>query len=269
MSTQETQGVQTLLTAAKENRDLVIAKRREMIAVNLGQIQVYIPNPGEIHEQIERHIVQAEQLYGQADRAVIESKPEYAEGGSLIKIIRGQDKTANEYRRSIVDPINKFVKFFNSLFKDAELVRGEATDMVKRKIQVWSDAETARERAEEEERIRFAEEAALKRAETTEEAVDQDAILEVASEIIEEHIVNKPKNIARGQFGATTSTRHIIAGEVRNVRELCSSIAGGSAPESLVTFSKSGLNALAQKLHDQKKSLLGLEIIVKDQVVVR
>lgn len=250
-------------------KELIIAKRKEAIVTNLGQIRIYIPNSTEIHEEIEKAIVQAEQLNGQAERALIESKADYASGGDLIKIIRGQHKTADEYRTSIVGPINKFIKFFNALFKDAELVRNQATGTIQRKVQAWSDAERAAQRAEEEATRKLAEEVALKRAEAASEAVDQDAILEVAAEVIEEAVVKGPRNLARGDYGSTSSTRKIIAGEVSSVKMLCQSIADGRAPEAMVTFSKSGMNALAQKLHAEKKVLPGLEIIVREPVVVR
>ncbi len=259
----------SLTAEFEDGQALVIAKRKEAIATNLGQIRIYIPNSKEIHEEIEKTIVQAEQLNGQADRALIESKTDYASGGDLIKIIRGQTKTASEYRRSIVDPINKFVKFFNALFKDSEILRDQATATVQRKVQAWSDAERAAQRAEEEATRRLAEEVALARAEAVPEAVDQDAILEVAAEVIEEAVVRGPKNLARGDYGSTSSARQIVAGEVSNIRLLCQAIADSRVPENLVTFSKAGLKAMAQKLHAEKKTIPGLEIIVQEKVIVR
>lgn len=253
----------------EDQQALVVAKRKEAIATNLGQIRIYIPNSTEIHEEIEKAIVQAEQLNGQAERALIETKADYGAGGDLIKIIRGQTKTATEYRRSIVDPINKFTKFFNALFKDSEIVRDQATATIQRKVQAWSDAERAKQREEEEATRRLAEEVALKRAEAAPQAVDQDAILEVAAEVIEEAVVKGPRNLARGDYGSTSSTRRIVAGEVGSIKMLCQSVADGRAPEAMVTFSKSGLNSLAQKLHDEKKTLPGLEIIVREPVIVR
>lgn len=256
-------------TPPETSQELVIAKRKEAIATNLGQIRIYIPNSKEIHEEIEKFIVQGEQLNGQADRALIESKIDYASGGDLIKIIRGQTKTATEYRRSIVDPINKFIKFFNALFKDSEILRDQATSTIQRKVQAWSDAERAAQRAQEEETRRLAEEVALKRAEAAPQAVDQDAILEVAAEVIEEAVVKGPRNLARGDYGSTSSTRRIVAGEVSSVKMLCMSVADGRAPEAMVTFSKAQLNALAQKAHAEKKIIPGLEIIVREPVIVR
>lgn len=210
----------------------------------------------------------AENLEAQVARAEITNDEILAQAGDLYKIINSQLKKTEEARKSLVDPLNKHVKWINTQFKPVtdkiKVIKGNLKD--KMDAFVAEKTRIARELAEAERKA--AEEEALKRAEELEKQGDKAAaenVVDAAASLPQ----TAPKgNIARGSYGSSTSSRSDWRAECVDLKEMCAAIGRGELPTDFVTVNQVKLNALATAKKEEKTKW-GIRIFEKISATVR
>ena len=203
----------------------------------------------------------AQDLEGQAKRANITTVVESGRGADFLKIVKGLTKTAEEYRKGLIDPYNRRIKVINTEMKKISEPLKRATTIVNDKVLDFQLAEQKRQAIERKRIDDEAAQAALDAAEEAEKSGSPDVadqILELAADS-EAETVHAP--VARGDLtGATSSVSMRWVGEVRNLKHLCQAVADGNLPESVIKeISQTELNRLARE-HGAKASKDATEI---------
>lgn len=221
-----------------------------------------------VHERLADFNQNALELKRQAERAVVDSDKTLAAAGDLARIIRGQDKSAEDIRKNLTSPVRGWLDKVNALFKVSGATRAQAAKVIKQKADIFQ-----RQR-EEEARItaaaarKEAEERALRDAELAAKAGDSgsvEVILTLGAEEAEKIEKNSKPELVRGDFGATVGTRRTVKGEVEDVRAFLRAIADGNAGrwDELLTFRPAGLNALARQLDEAGVTVNGFKVSVE------
>lgn len=195
----------------------------------------------------------AAELKRQAERAVVDSDKSLATAGDLARIIRGQEKSAEDTRKSLIAPVRSWLDRVNALFKISQTDRAEATRLIKQKADAYQRQREAEARAAAEKARKEAEERALRDAELAAQSGDNssaEVILELGAEEAAKIEKGAKPDLVRGDFGSTVGTRRTVKGEVEDVNAFLRAIADGKAGQwsDLLTFRPAGLNALAREL---------------------
>lgn len=98
---------------------------------------------------VERQVAEAR---AQAEAVEVHDDASAALAAGVLREIKARRKAAEEKRRELVDPLNKTVKTINADFKAAMAPFDEADQIIRSKVQNWTD-EQDRIRREEEERL--------------------------------------------------------------------------------------------------------------------
>jgi len=205
-------------------------------------------------------------LLDQAQRAVVDSEKTLAMAGDLHKVIRGQENSAETYRKKLIAPVRGWLDLVNALFKVSKTTRDEAASIIKQKADKFQRARELEARQEAERLRKLAEEQAIRDAELAAAAGDNlsaDAILEIGADISENIEKGAKPELVRGDYGATVGTRTVIKGEVGDVAAFLRAVADGipGAPwNTLLQFSPSGLNTLARQLNESGESIPGFTV---------
>lgn len=223
----------------------------------------------------------AENLLGQATRAVVSTEQSLASAGDLVKVARGNASQAEAMRKKIVAPANGFVKQINAMFKGPTLILDQVKSLLEGKMTVHlNDVEAKRRIAADAERKRIEEEA-LRAAEASAEAQDDvsvEIILETATNAVEDVAPEKIK--VHGDYGSTTGTRRVVTGRMDEsdtgtaqfLRAIASHLDNGTLPvpfASLIEVKRGGMNSLARFLDENGMEVSGFEVRVESKANVR
>lgn len=221
-----------------------------------------------IAERIAEFNANAAEMRAQAARAVVDSDKTLATAGDLARIIRGQEKSAEDVRKKLIAPVRSWLDKVNALFKVSKGDRDEAAKLLRQKSDAYQRlrAEEARKAAEI--ARKEAEERALRDAELAAKAGDNasaEVILELGGEAAAKIERDSKPELVRGDFGSTVGTRRVVKGEVEDINAFLRAIADGKAGQwdELLTFRVSGLNSLARELDKSGQKVPGFNVSVE------
>ena len=207
-------------------------------------------------------------LLEQVGRVVITDDDVLAAAGDLAKVINVQIKKSDEARLSLTKPLKDHCKFIEAQFKETVKPMSEAkvtlagkmnTYVSERQIRLDKKAKEARELAEKEALESAAE------AEASGDTDTADAIVEAAAELP----TSVPKTaIARGNLGASVSTKVTWHGKINNMKAFLQAIIDGNIPEDFIEVSQAKLNKLATDKKTEKINF-GIELFKKTSAAVR
>lgn len=214
--------------------------------------QELIVTTTELASTTQIYLQKANDLKGQAERAVIDSTEKARRGSDFLKIVKSTTKNVDDERKALVEPYGKRTKVINTEFKKVTVVLSQAGEIASRKVLDFQIKEQERKEAERQATEKQAQDDALKAAEQAEKAGNPavaDQILELAVE--SEAAPAKPP-AARGDLtGATTSVRKVWTARVDNLQDMCRAIGKGELPLDLIKdISQLELNTLARAWHE-------------------
>jgi len=224
--------------------------------------------PEQIGEKTSVVKAAGDDLLGQAQRAEISNPEILAQAGDLYKVINTQLKKSEEARKALTKPLKDHCKWIEKQFKETEQPLNDAKVVLKTKMDDYVALEAkaqeeanrkAREQAEAE-----ALEAAAKH-EASGDTETAEAVVEAAADLPD--VVQKTP-IARGNLGASTSTRTDWKARIVDSKAFFQAIADGDIPEEFVTINQSKLDDLA-KSRKVEKTNLGIEVYKKVSASVR
>lgn len=221
-----------------------------------------------VHDVLEELNSNAVELKAQAERAVVDSDKSLAAAGDLHRVIRGQDKSAEEFRKDLIKPVKGWIDLVNALFKGSATDRAEAARVIKQKADAFQRQREAEARRIAEQQRREAEERALRDAAIAEAAGDTasaEVILETGAAAADDIEKGAKPGLVRGEYGATVGVRRTVRGEVEDVNAFLRAIADGKAGRwsGLISFKQSGLNALARDIDQGGEPIPGLKVEVE------
>lgn len=207
-------------------------------------------------------------LLEQVSRVVITDDAVLATAGDLAKVIGTQLKASGEARLALTKPLKDHCKWIEAQFKKTEEPMEKAKANLKLKMDDYVSERHERQEKEAEETRKLAEKEALERAEQAEKDGDKDtaeAIVEAAADLPD--TVSKAP-IARGNYGASTSTKTNWLGEVVDVNEFLKAIIDGNIPVDFIEIKQAKLNALAVSRKVEKTNF-GIKLFKKISAAVR
>jgi len=227
-----------------------------------------IMSPESLGKQTGPLVSKGANLLEQVGRVIINSDDILATAGDLAKVINTQIKKSDEARLALTKPLKDHCKWIESQFKETVVPMNEAKAGLKIKMDEYvSERHAIQEKAAEEAR-QLAEKEALESAAAAEESGDTDtaeAIVEAAADLPD----SMPKTaIARGDLGASTSTKTTWHGEVVDIKAFLKAIIDGDIPEDFIEISQAKLNKLATN-HKIEKTNLGIKVFKKISAAVR
>jgi len=218
-------------------------------------------------------------LMDQSRAAVVEDDDSLAKAGDLVKVARANKERADNLRKAIVKEPNAFVKKVNGLFKPTIVTIESAKAGLERKMGVFLREREAEERRKAEEKRKALEERALAAAEEAKSIGDDvgaEIILDTGVDATEE--IREEKTKVYGDYGATTSTRKVVTGQVADIAEflewVAASIKAGKLPvpvNALIDVKQGALNRIAKELDDNgtQSSVPGFIVNVETKANVR
>jgi len=214
--------------------------------------QELIVTTTELASTTQIYLQKANDLKGQAERAVIDSTEKARRGSDFLKIVKSTTKNVDDERKALVEPYGKRTKVINAEFKKVTAVLSAAGEIASRKVLDFQIAEQERKEAERQATEKQAQDDALTAAQEAEKAGNPavaDQILELAVDSEAEPV--KP-SAARGDLtGATTSVRKVWTARVDDIRHMCAAIGKGQLPTELIKeISQLELNKLARTRHE-------------------
>jgi hypothetical protein len=223
-----------------------------------------------VHDTLASLNANAAEMKRQAERAVVDSDETLAKAGDLYRVIRGQEKKAEDTRKKLIAPVKGWLDMVNALFKVSKADRDEAASLLKKKSDTYQRQREAEARAAAEAARKEAEERALRDAELAAKAGDvagAEAILDIGGEAAAEFEKNAKPELVRGDYGSTVGTRKTVRGEVTDVKAFLRAIADDKVPDliwsELLDFRKSGLNGLARLIVDTGAQIDGFAAVVE------
>ncbi len=227
-----------------------------------------IMSPESLGKQTGPLVSKGANLLEQVGRVIIIDDDVLATAGDLAKVINTQIKKSDEARLALTKPLKDHCKWIESQFKETIIPMNEAKAGLKVKMDEYvSDRHARQEKAAEEAR-QLAEKEALESAAAAEAEGDTDtaeAIVDAAAELP----TSVPKaQIARGDLGASTSTKTTWHGEIANFNEFLQAIIDGHIPPDYIEVSQAKLNKLAT-LKKVEKTNFGIKLFSKVSAAVR
>lgn len=211
----------------------------------------------------------AVELKAQAERATVDSEKTLAAAGDLHRVIRGQDKQAEEYRKGLIAPVKRWVDQVSALFKVSQTDRAEAARIIKQKADAFQRAREEEARRAAEAARKAAEEKALADAQIAEQLGDTasaEAILDTGAHIAAQIEEGAKPGLVRGDYGATVGTRRTVKGEVEDVSAFLHALADGKVGfwKDFIKFNQTSLNSLARSINNGADPVPGLKVVVEN-----
>lgn len=214
--------------------------------------------------------VGADNVDGQAGRAVIDTEEAYGKASNLATICQQNWDQLEDLRKAVKGPVDDYAKFIQALFVPLQLKFKAAKDTTLAKMLTFQKAETARRAAAAEAVRKANEEAAQKLAEEAQERGDTataSAILDVAT--MAPVPVAAPRFTGSNAFGKSTSARKVWVASVAEPMVVLKAIIDGKLPISLIKeWSTSELNRIAGAVKAETTSN-GLKIEFKESLQQR
>lgn len=227
-----------------------------------------IMSPESLGKQTGPIISKGANLLEQVGRVVITDDDVLATAGDLAKVINTQIKKSDEARTGLVKPLNDHVKWINAQFKETVEPMNKAKAELKEKMDAYVSERHERQEKEAAEARKLAEQEAIDRASVAENEGDTDtaeAIMDAAADL-PEAVAKKP--IARGDYGASTSTKTTWHGEIANLNDFLQAIIDGHIPPDYIEVSQAKLNSLATAKKVEKTNF-GIKLFKKVSASVR
>lgn len=227
-----------------------------------------IMNPESLGKATGPIVSKGANLLEQVGRVNIENDEILATAGDLAKVINTQIKKADEARLALTKPLKDHCKWIESQFKETVAPMTEAKSDLKTKMDAYVHERHLRQEEENEKARKAAEEEALKSAAAHAEAGDQDtadAVIDAAADLPD--TVQKAP-IARGDLGASTSTKTTWHAEVADLNTFLKAIIDGDLPADFIEIKQAKLNSLATSRKVEKTNL-GIRIFKKVSAAVR
>lgn len=237
--------------------------------------EIALPNKEElsaISVDLTKYSETATNLVAQAGRAEITDEDSYAKGGDLIKIASVQAKKVDAERTKLSGPFHAMWKFINSQYGTVKTEFGVVRSTIEPKMLAWKREEDKRLAVIAAEDAKKLEDEALERAALEKTDEGQDEVMDDAAEAAKEIVSDSGVGIARGDFGASTSSVTRYSTEVTDLRKFLQwaiNQPGGNL-DNLVELRKGGLNKLAQKMivDKQVSTVPGAKFIASDSLRV-
>lgn len=218
-------------------------------------------------------------LLEQAKRAEIKTAEDYAKGGDLIKIARGEENKVEDIRKELSGPFHATWKFINDAFGVTKTQFGAIKKEIEPKMLAWKREEDKRLAEEARAEAKRIEDEALERAALeANQSQSQNDVLETAAEAARTVVAEKSTvSLQRGNYGSSTGTKKVYTTNVVNLKDflgaLVKHIDDGNARNielgALIDLRKAGLNALAKDMLEQGvKKMPGAEFVESDKIAV-
>ncbi len=214
----------------------------------------------------------ATNLVAQAERAEITDEDTYAKGGDLIRIAGVQVKKVDAERTKLSGPFHAMWKFINGRYGTIKTEFGVVRSTIEPKMLAWKREEDKRLAEEARVEAKKIEDEALARAALEKTDEGQDEVMDDAAEAAKDIVKDSGVGIARGDFGASTSSVTRYSTEVTDLRKFLQwaiSQPGGNL-DNLVELRKGGLNTLAKHMIVDKEvsTVPGAKFIASDALRV-
>lgn len=230
--------------------------------------QATIMSPESLGKQTGPLVSKGANLLEQVGRVIIIDDDVLATAGDLAKVINTQIKKSNEARLALTKPLKDHCKWIETQFKETTVPMEDAKATLAGKMNAYVADRHEKQEAAAEEARQLAEKEALERAEQAEKEGDTDtaeAIVEAATEL-PDTVAKAP--IARGDYGASTSTKTNWVAEVTDTKAFLQAIIDGNIQEDFIEIKQAKLNALAVSRKIEKTNF-GITISKKITAAVR
>lgn len=267
------QGDGHLTDVSRGTTSLVVPLDAKLPAVMLAPGISIIPLL-QLQSDLEPYDASAEDVEGQCQRAEIATQESYQAGSDILSAISAQLKQLEELRTTTKKPADDYGTMVQKLVNPLKLRFSEAKAQLEKKMLVWRNAEDARQRAAQQvirdqqvaEANRLAEEARKKGNEST--AVRIEEMVAAAP------TAPAPRVGHANYTGKTHGKRTYWLGDAQDPMEIVRRVADGKLPIHVLEFSKSGMNAEADKYikslpeADQKEQIyFGIKITKSEKLV--
>lgn len=245
----------------------------QMRPVSLGPGILIVPLL-QLQSDLEPYDGHAENVEGQVSRAEIKTLESYQAGSDILSAIQAQLKQLEDLRVSVKKPADDYSDMVQKLVKPLQGRFNEAKNSLQLKMLAWRNAEEAKQRAAQNEirkqqiaeANRLAEEARAKGNESTAARIEEMVAASPAAPA--------PKVSVPNYAGKTHGKRTYWLGDAHDQMEILRQVIAGKLPIHVVEFSKSGMNAEADKFikslpeADQKEQVhLGIKISKSEKLV--
>lgn len=201
------------------------------------------------------------QLLAQVERVEVTTQEQYARAGDLLKLLKSTGKRLDELRKKEVGPVSRAVRAVNAFFKEAAADPvATAEKNIKTKMAHWARAEEDRRREAAARAAEELERAALETAAKLEEMGQEQAAETILDEGVSTSQAEKDSaklGPARGQYGATTSTKHVWKFEVIDISQV---------PREYMMVDE---RAVAAAIAEGVREIKGLKIFEGIQIAIR
>jgi len=208
------------------------------------------------------------QLVEQMDRAVITDIVTCGKVADMKKMLSTIVSDIEDGRAKKLKPYKTYIKVVTDVYATSLAPVKKGVERAKNLLDEWAKKELLRER-EEQEKINAENEQKLLDAAIVQDdsgnTDNADALIEYAQDA--SNTTAKMATV-RGSFGASMGARSTWNSEVKDVKEICAAIGRGDLPQSLVTFSKSGLNDYAKSVKKECVQF-GLKIVENISSITR
>jgi len=230
--------------------------------------QAAVMSPEALGKQTGPLVSKGANLLEQVGRVIITDDDILATAGDLAKVINTQIKKSDEARLALTKPLKDHCKWIEAQFKETVIPMNEAKASLKIKMDKYVSVRHAEQEKAAAEARQLAEKEALESAEAAEKSGDTDtaeAIVEAAADLP----TSVPKTaIARGDLGASTSTKTTWHGQIDDFNAFLQAIIDGHIPPDYIEVNQAKLNKLATTKKVEKTNF-GIKLFKKVSASVR
>lgn len=259
--------------AESKTTSLALQKAPALPAVSLAPGISIVPLL-QLQGDLEPFEAAAADVEGQCSRAEISTLESYQAGSDILSAAQAQLVLLEDLRVSVKKPADDYGTMVQKLVNPLKLRFSEAKLQLTAKMLKWRNAEEARQRAAQDEVRKQQEAEAARLAEEARAKGNEATAARIEEMVAAAPTAPAPRISVPNYAGKTHGKRVYWLGEVHDQMEILRQVVAGKLPIHVVEFSKSGMNAEADKyikslpeVDQKEQTYLGIRITKSEKLV--